>query len=405
MTFDYCISNPAFNVSDGTNIAGTGGNTTLYKTATRNDFENRLKNNGTLINITLKGIIPDLVDGYFKNYQVNWIHLMDNIDVWPYNTCIFSVSKTPRISKPVILGGLAAKIYSFDPNDCFKFVYYSSSNNSMSRYFGADKKIKVIRQLPGKGRDNVAYDYTDVEIKSGPKFAFYTLESRKSYTITSEPVYGGTICYVPTATEEEAKKLKLFVEKNPVYAEYVKRMKLRGHAFGLRNVKKFDINQIKTGLEIPKEWGITAEDLLPPLKLQNDITEDRDRVKALGEVFTPTSLVEYVLDLVDNSAFADPTKTFIDSMCGDGQFLIGIKNRKLRNGMTEGNAVNGIYGIDLTQLNVDQSIKRINGLPTHIKCSDSLGTLFSSPKPVTKTNSKNQSPIENKLNSQLFQIS
>ena len=55
MTFDYCISNPAFNVSDGTNIAGTGGNTTLYKTATRNDFENRLKNNGTLM-ATLKTI-------------------------------------------------------------------------------------------------------------------------------------------------------------------------------------------------------------------------------------------------------------------------------------------------------------------------------------------------------------
>ena len=182
-------------------------------------------------------------------------------------------------------------------------------------------------------------------------------------------------------------------------------MKLRGHAFGLRNVKKFDINQIKTGLEIPKEWGITAEDLLPPLKLQNDITEDRDRVKALGEVFTPTSLVEYVLDLVDNSAFADPTKTFIDSMCGDGQFLIGIKNRKLRNGMTEVNAVDGIYGIDLTPLNIDHSIKRTQGLPTHIQCSDSLGTLFSSPKPVTKNNSKNQSPVENKLDSQLFQIS
>jgi type I restriction-modification system DNA methylase subunit len=144
---------------------------------------------------------------------------------------------------------------------------------------------------------------------------------------------------------------------------------------------------------------------LSPLKLKNDITEDRDRVKALGEVFTPTSLVEYVLDLVNNTAFSDPTKTFIDSMCGDGQFLIGIKNRKLRNGMTEKNAVDGIYGIDLTPLNVDQSIKRINGLPTHIKCSDSLGTLFSSPKPVTKTNSKKQSPIENKLNPQLFQLS
>ena len=93
MNFDYCISNPAFNVAETNNVAGTGGNTILYKTATRNDFANRLKTDGTLVNITLKGIIPDLVNGYFKNYQVNWIHLMDNIEVWPYNTCIFSVSK------------------------------------------------------------------------------------------------------------------------------------------------------------------------------------------------------------------------------------------------------------------------------------------------------------------------
>lgn len=376
MRFDYCISNPAFNVSDGTNIAGTGGNTTLYKTATRNDFDNRLKDGGTLINITLKGIIPDLVNGYFKDYQVNWIHLMDNIDVWPYNTCIFSVSKTPRVSKPMILGGLAAKIYSIDTNDCFPFVYYGSSNNSMHRYFGPTKKNKVIRQLPGKGRDNVTYDYTDVEVSHGPKFAFYTLESRKSYTVTTEPIYGGTICYVSTSTIEEANKLKLFVEKNPVYAEYVKRMKLRGHAFGLRNIKKFDLNQIKTGLEIPKEWNITEQDLLPPTKLENDITEDRTRVKSLGEVFTPTSLVEYTLDLVDNVAFSDSNKTFIDSMCGDGQFLVAIKNRKLHNLMTEDDAVNGIYGIDLTQENVNSSIKRTNGKSAHIVCADSLGDTF-----------------------------
>jgi hypothetical protein len=378
--FDYCISNPAFNVAEGNNVAGTGGNTTLYKTATRNDFNNRLNTNGSLINITLKGIIPDLVNGYFKDYQVNWIHLMDNIDVWPYNTCIFSVSKTPRTSDPVILGGLAAKIYSPNPKDCFDFVYYSGSNNGMNKFFAPGKKNKVVRQLPGKGRNAVAYDYTDVDIKSGPKFAFYTLESKKSYTVTSEAVYGGTICYVPTATIKEAEKLKLFVEKNPVFAEYVKRMKLRGHAFGLRNVKKFDLNQIVTGLETPVEWNITDQDLLPPTVFENDITKDRDRVKALGEVFTPTSLVEFTLDLIetqDPTAFVDPTKTCIDSMCGDGQFLVAVKKRKLSHGISEQTALDTIYGIDLTQSNVDSCIRRLDqGLDTHIVCADSLGSTF-----------------------------
>ena len=391
MEFNYCISNPAFNVAEGNNIAGTGGNTTLYKTATRNDFAKRLKDNGTLINITLKGIIPDLVNGHFKDYQVNWIHLMDNIDVWPYNTCIFSVSKTPRTSPPLILGGLASKIYSPNPLECFEFIYYSGANNGMNKYFAPGKKNKVIRQLPGRGRDTVAYDYTDTDIAAGPKFAFYVMESHKSYTVTSEPVYGGTICYVPFSTEEEAAKLKLFVEKNPVYAEYVKRMKLRGHAFGLRNMRKFDISQIETGLEIPKEWGIVDADMLPPTKLENDITEDRDRVKALGEVFTPTSLVEFVIDLVeqyDPLSLTDTANTFIDSMSGDGQFLVGVKNRKLKNGITESDAISTIYGIDLTQSNVDISILRIKGLTTHVVCADSLGPTFTRSTPLKEKSPK-----------------
>ena len=387
MNFNYCISNPAFNVAEGSNVAGTGGNTTLYKTATRNDFDNRLKENGTLINITLKGIIPDLVNGYFKDYQVNWIHLMDNIDVWPYNTCIFSVSKTARVTSPVILGGMAAKIYRPDSTDCFPFVYYSGSNNGMNERFGAGKKYKVIRQLPGKNRDNVAYDYTDTKISAGPKLAFYTMESRKSYTVTSEPVYGGTICYIPFDTEEQANKMKLFVEKNPVFAEYVKRMKLRGHAFGLRNIKRFDIDQIVTGLETPQEWNITTDDLIKPIKLENDITEDRDKVKALGEVFTPTSLVNFTLDLLkstDATVFTDMSNTFMDSMCGDGQFLVAIKNK--------GIALENIYGIEVDLNNVKECKRRLNSeTDTNIVQADSLGETLSNKKvKIKKVSKKNK---------------
>lgn len=364
MKFDYCISNPAFNIAEQNNVAGTGGNTTLYKTATRNDFKKRT--NGSLINITLKGIISDLVSGYFKNYQVDFIHLMDDIDVWPYNTCFFSVSNRPRTSAPKILGGMAAKIYSPDPDDCFPFVYYSGSNNGMNKLFGPDKPNRVVRQLPGKGRNSVAYDRTDKEIKAGWKFAFYVMESKKSYTVTNEPVYGGTICYIPTDTQEQANKLKLFVENNEVYAEYVRRMKLKGHAFGLRNIRKFDLDQIVTGKEIPQEWKITKQDLAPPVKFDNDISEDRDRVKALGEVFTPTSLVNFVLDTAQqfHPTMFDPGTTFIDSMCGDGQFLVGIKNRGVDQSC--------IYGIDLTPSNVNTAVARTDCTPSNIVCADSL---------------------------------
>jgi hypothetical protein len=211
------------------------------------------------------------------------------------------------------------------------------------------------------------------------------MESRKSYLVTSEPICGGTICYIPTTTTADAEKLKLFVEKNPIYQEYVKRMKFRGHAFGLRHVKKFDLSQIETGLETPKEWNITEEDMSPPLKLENNITEDRDRVKALGEVFTPTSLVNYVLDLVaeyDTTAFTDPKNTFIDSMCGDGQFLIGISNMKLSNSISTETTLSTVFGIDLTQSNIDVCINRLSKFNNSFDftktliCADSLGNLF-----------------------------
>jgi hypothetical protein len=71
-------------------------------------------------------------------------------------------------------------------------------------------------------------------------------------------------------------------------------------------------------------------------------------------------------------------------MCGDGQFLVGIKNRKLKNSINEVTAVSSIYGIDLTQTNVDNSIKRTNGLSTNIVCADSLGDTFTNITPVVK---------------------
>ena len=95
-SFDFLTSNPAFNIAQEGNKAGTGGNSTLYRTATRDAFDRLLNSNGILLNITLKGIIPDLVDKHFKDYQVHNINLMDDVDVWPYNTCYFFIENTER---------------------------------------------------------------------------------------------------------------------------------------------------------------------------------------------------------------------------------------------------------------------------------------------------------------------
>lgn len=347
MNFDFMTSNPAFNIAETNNIAGTGGNTTLYRTATRHAFT-LLKPNGILLNITLKGIIPDLLGKHFAKYQVHSINLMDDIDIWPYNTCYFFVENTAKNSSAKIEGGLAAKVFCADPNNSFPFIYYSGADKGM-KGFTPTGRNKVIRKLPGKNNDSFIYDRTDLEVESGWKFAFYVLESRKSYSVTDEPIMGGTICYVPTATRSEAEKLKLFVETNEVYREYTSRAKIKYHAFGLRNVKRFDLNQIVTGKEIPVEWNVTSSDLQLPTKLHNEIISDKTKVKEQGQVYTPKALVDKTLNDLEKirvDAFSNPAYTFCDSMCGNGKFLMSILEKKMASGIDKVTALRTIYGVE-----------------------------------------------------------
>lgn len=382
MQFNFFTSNPAFNIAEGNNIAGTGGNTTLYRTATRQAFDDLLLPKGILLNITLKGIIPDLVDKHFSKWHIHEINLMDNIDVWNYNTCYFFIEKIERFSKVKITGGLASKIYSPYKDDCFPFVYYSGADKGMT-HFDSSFSNKVIRKLPGKNNDSFLYDYTNIDVPAGPKFAFNVMESKKSYSVTEEPIRGGTICYIPTKTIEQAEKLKLFVENNDLLKMYVERTKQKYHAFAMRNVKRFDIDQIITGKEIPVEWNITEEDINHPIELENEIIENREKVKKQGEVFTPTSLVNRTLDDLKKyktDAFSNPQFTFCDNMAGNGKFLVNILNRKISAGIDKKTALKSIFGVELDRESVeecrfnlsqnDPTLKSI--VEKNIVCADAL---------------------------------
>ena len=92
-----------------------------------------------------------------------------------------------------------------------------------------------------------------------------------------------------------------------------------------------------------------------------EIDRDEYRVKVTAEVFTPTELVIRMLQDCGADKFA-PGKTVLDPACGDGQFLVGAKWVKvLFHGMTESDALNDIYGIDLMRDNVDLCKKRLGG--------------------------------------------
>ena len=94
------------------------------------------------------------------------------------------------------------------------------------------------------------------------------------------------------------------------------------------------------------------------------VDRQSDRVKDTGEVFTPTDLVvELCQTLIEKNpdAFA-PGKSILDPACGDGQFLVVAKWIKvLLHDMSEEEAVDDIYGVDIMRDNVDLCMKRLGG--------------------------------------------
>lgn len=82
------------------------------------------------------------------------------------------------------------------------------------------------------------------------------------------------------------------------------------------------------------------------------VDRDKTRIRQSGEVFTPTPLVQEILDQLPAEQFSDPAKTFLDPSCGDGQFLSEVLIRKLEAGSTFEQALSTIYGVDIMPDNV-----------------------------------------------------
>jgi hypothetical protein len=60
------------------------------------------------------------------------------------------------------------------------------------------------------------------------------------------------------------------------------------------------------------------------------LVKSGERVRDLGEVFTPNATVQAMLDLLPDDVWAvHPAPTFLEPACGDGNFLVAIVDRKL----------------------------------------------------------------------------
>lgn len=80
----------------------------------------------------------------------------------------------------------------------------------------------------------------------------------------------------------------------------------------------------------------------------------KTRTDQTAEVFTPTSLVNEMLDKLPIDVFTDSAKTVIDPACGNGQFLIAAAQRR--------KCLKNIFGVDLMVDNVCDTIARLHFL-------------------------------------------
>lgn len=105
-----------------------------------------------------------------------------------------------------------------------------------------------------------------------------------------------------------------------------------------------------------------------------------DRVKELGEVFTPTELVLEILDQLPEQVWEDG-KTYLDPTCGNGQFLAAVLIIKMELGHS--NPLSTIYGVDIMQDNVNECRQRLIDIAgdtpnnweivrNNIRCKDGL---------------------------------
>ena len=89
------------------------------------------------------------------------------------------------------------------------------------------------------------------------------------------------------------------------------------------------------------------------------VERSQQRIKATGEVFTPTQLVQEMLSRLPSEVFMDKEKTFLDNSCGDGQFLGEILIRKMEFGSSFEQALSTVYGVELMPDNAEECRRRL----------------------------------------------
>jgi hypothetical protein len=118
---------------------------------------------------------------------------------------------------------------------------------------------------------------------------------------------------------------------------------------------------------------MTGERIIEGVTADARHIKSRERVRDLGEVYTPPREVNAMLDLIPD-AFVDVDARFLEPAAGNGNFLVAILERKVAtiNSAVAGDAYEfevlrclaSIYGVDISRENVEEARERMLAIAT-----------------------------------------
>ena len=97
---------------------------------------------------------------------------------------------------------------------------------------------------------------------------------------------------------------------------------------------------------------------------------EKDR-KKLGQVWTPYSIIEKMMNKLDNKIWEDENKIALDPTMGTGNIVIGILYRRIvENGQDPVKVLSNTYGVELEQKTLNYAKARIKTFMTHFTVID-----------------------------------
>lgn len=110
------------------------------------------------------------------------------------------------------------------------------------------------------------------------------------------------------------------------------------------------------------------------LNIGSQIERSDERIDETGEVFTPESFVETMIQNIPEKNFMNPDFRFIDNSAGSGNILLTLKKRLLKYHSEDHILNHMLYAVEFMEDNHQELCERL-GVPIshpHYVCADAL---------------------------------